>query len=103
MTKITATSFQLPEVKAAFGRSGSGFDLGQSKGPSFGQMVTQSLQDTVETIRAGDRAALAGLQGTMPLQDVVQATIEMETAMQTTVTLRDKALNAWQELLRMSV
>lgn len=105
MTEIGNIGFALPEVDRVFGKGGSaaGSAGGAVSGPSFGEMVESSLRQTVETVRAGDRAAIAGLNGQIPLQDMVQATVEMETAMRTTVALRDKTLEAWQELLRMSV
>lgn len=105
MTPIDRIGFSLPEVDRAFGKGGTAARSagGETSGPSFGEMVENSLRQTVETVRAGDRAAIAGLNGQIPLQDMVQATMEMETAMRTTVALRDKTLEAWQELLRMSV
>lgn len=73
------------------------------EGPSFSAMLESTLRDTVETVRAGDRAAVAGLQGKMSTQEVVQATMAMEAALDTAVAVRDKVVGAYQEVLRMTV
>lgn len=104
MTGIDKTGFVLPAVQAAFGTGGTALQQGNAApAASFGDMLEANLRQTLETVRAGDQAAIAGLNGQIPLQDMVQATIEMDTALRTTVALRDKTLEAWQELLRMSV
>ncbi|MFG6083394.1 flagellar hook-basal body complex protein FliE [Paracoccus litorisediminis] len=72
-------------------------------GPSFLEMVEQTAKNTIETVRAGDRAAVAGLRGEMPVQQVVEATMAMETALNVTVSVRDKMVEAYQEILRMAV
>lgn len=73
------------------------------KRPSFQDMLTQTATQAVETIRAGDHAASAGVQGQMPMQQVVEATMAMESALKVTVALRDRVVEAYQEVLRMSV
>lgn len=72
-------------------------------GPSFTEMLARTATETVETVRQGDRAALAGLTGTLPVQQVVEATMAMESAVQVTVAVRDRVVEAYQEILRMSV
>lgn len=71
--------------------------------PSFTELLEQTARESVQTIRAGDQAAIAGLQGTMPMQKVVEATMEMESALKVTVALRDRVVEAYQEIMRMSV
>lgn len=70
---------------------------------SFSDMVEQTATNTLETIRDGDRAAVAGLKGEMSTQQVVEATMAMESALQVTVAVRDKVIEAYQEVLRMAV
>ena len=72
-------------------------------GPSFTELLERTATQTVETIREGDRAAVAGLRGEMSTQAVVEATMMMETALKTTVAVRDKLVEAYQEVLRMAV
>lgn len=72
-------------------------------GPSFADMVEKSGRDMLQTIRAGDQAAVAGLKGEMSTQQVVEATRAMETALQVTVAVRNKVVEAYTEILRMAV
>lgn len=71
--------------------------------PSFTELLESTARESVQTIRAGEAAAVAGLQGTMPVQQVVEATMAMESALKVTVALRDRVVEAYQEILRMSV
>ena len=71
--------------------------------PTFSQLLENTAKETVQTIRQGEAAAVAGLQGNMPVQKVVEATMAMESALKVTVALRDKVVEAYQEVLRMSV
>ena len=70
---------------------------------SFSEMLARTASQTVETVRQGDRAAVAGLTGALPVQQVVEATMAMESAVQVTVAVRDRMVEAYQEILRMSV
>ncbi len=71
--------------------------------PSFTEVLARTAAETVETVRQGDRAAMAGLTGALPVQQVVEATLAMESAVQVTVAIRDRMVEAYQEILRMSV
>ncbi|WP_134680610.1 flagellar hook-basal body complex protein FliE [Paracoccus ravus] len=72
-------------------------------GPSFAELVERTAASTVETVHAGNHAAVAGLRGDMPIQQVVEATMAMESALKVTVAVRDKVVEAYQEILRMAV
>lgn len=77
--------------------------LKPAEGPSFAELVETTAKAQIQTIRAGEAAQIAGLKGEMPMQQVVEATMAMETALQVTVALRDRVVEAYQEVLRMSV
>ena len=72
-------------------------------GASFTDVLARTAAETVETVRQGDRAAVAGLSGALPVQQVVEATMAMESAVQVTVAVRDRMVEAYQEILRMAV
>ena len=72
-------------------------------GASFSEMLEQTAQDALHSVRAGDEAAIAGLQGKMSTQDVVEATMAMESALKVTTAVRDRVVEAYQEVLRMAV
>lgn len=66
---------------------------------SFGQ-ITESF---LEIMQKGEQTAKAGLLGRADPLSVVEALSTAEVAFQTIVTLRDKVVEAYQEILRMPV
>lgn len=74
-----------------------------TQGPSFTELLEETARETLQTVRAGDDAARAGLRGEISTQEVIEATMAMENAIETTVAVRDKFLEAYQDILRMSV
>lgn len=70
---------------------------------SFSQMVAKSASQAVETVRQGDATAMAGLAGQAGIQQVVEATMAMESTVQVSVALRDKFVEAYQEIIRMPI
>ncbi len=56
-----------------------------------------------DTLREGEETAISGLAGKADAQSVVTALSASEVAIQTAVTLRDKVVEAYNEILRMPV
>ncbi|WP_353475662.1 flagellar hook-basal body complex protein FliE (plasmid) [Salipiger sp. H15] len=71
--------------------------------PSFSDMVAKAGADTVQTIREAEAVAQNGLRGNADTQQVVLATLELETTVNTAVAVRDKLVEAYQEIMRMPV
>ncbi|PQO22865.1 flagellar hook-basal body protein FliE [Rhodobacteraceae bacterium WD3A24] len=59
--------------------------------------------DFAETLQRGENAAEAAMAGDADPQALVQALAESELAVETAVTIRDKMVEAYQEILRMPV
>jgi len=57
----------------------------------------------VDTLKNAEDTARAGLVGRAEPQSVVMALASSEFAVQTAVTMRDKVVEAYQEILRMPV
>lgn len=72
-------------------------------GADFGQVLANVASDTVNTMRAGEAAAISGMRGAIPVQDVVEAVMAAERSLQTALALRDKAVGAYQEISRMQI
>lgn len=68
---------------------------------SFADMVEEAAQTAVTAVRQGDQVASAGLSGQADLQAVVEATMAMESTVRVSVALRDKMVEAYQEIIRM--
>ncbi len=57
----------------------------------------------VDTLRQGEKTATEGVAGRADAHSVVSALAASELAVQTAVTMRDKVVEAYQEILRMPV
>ena len=68
-----------------------------------GGLVTQALSDFARTMAAGDQAAIGSMTGGTDPHALVQALAQTELAIETAVTVRNKVVEAYQEILRMPV
>jgi flagellar hook-basal body complex protein FliE len=76
--------------------------LGASKeDQSFANLLTQALGSVSESGKAADAAAMASAGGRTDMIDIVTAVAESETAMQTLVSVRDRVISAYEEIMRM--
>ncbi|EPX84156.1 Flagellar hook-basal body protein [Rubellimicrobium thermophilum DSM 16684] len=62
-----------------------------------------ALGDFARTLAEGERTAMAAMTGQADPHALVQALSQAELAVETAVTLRNKVVEAYQELLRMPV
>lgn len=72
-------------------------------GADFSSVLANVVQGAADQVKAGEAAAISGLRGQMPIQDVVEAVLSAERSLQTALALRDKSVAAWQEISRMSI
>ncbi len=76
---------------------------GNSSSGDFADILRTATQDAVGALRAGEQQTLAAAAGTADLNDVVTAVGKAEMTLQTVVTLRDRVIQAYQEILRMPI
>ena len=69
----------------------------------FGSFLAQMAADTANTLRAGEATALAGINGQVSTQKVVEAVMATEQTLQSAIAIRDKVVSAFLELSRMSI
>lgn len=67
------------------------------------EAATDFATHLANAVQAGEKAALAGVNGTMPLNQVVQQVLEAERSLTTLVSVRDKIVSGLLELTRMQV
>ena len=72
-------------------------------GPNFGDFLSGAIKDSVNTIRQGEQAATAQVQGKANLVDVVQSVNAAELTLNTVVAVRDKVVQAYQSILNMPI
>ncbi|MCI2394750.1 flagellar hook-basal body complex protein FliE [Aliiroseovarius sediminis] len=72
-----------------------------------GEQVTNpfavAANSFAETVQHGEKTAMAALSGNADPHALVQALAQTELAVETAVTVRNKVVEAYQEILRMPV
>lgn len=78
-------------------------DPGTDAGPGAAERIAGAARDFAATLRQGEEAALASMTGDADPHALVQALAQTELAVETAVTVRNKVVEAYQEILRMPV
>ena len=69
----------------------------------FGDMVGDAARGALQTLRQSEVVSARGVAGTADVQEVVQAATAAELTVQTVTQLRDRALSAYSDVLRMAI
>ena len=72
-------------------------------GTDFSQIMSQVSGDAVGDLKTAEAAAIGGLQGSQPVHKVVEAIMQAQRSLQSTLAIRDKAVSAYQEISRMAI
>lgn len=88
---------------ASTSRLGGGAAAPATGQASFGDVLKESTESAINTMKAGEKASAEAVTGNADLNDVVQAVTSAELTLQTVVAIRDRLVNALQEVLRMPV
>jgi flagellar hook-basal body complex protein FliE len=83
--------------------AGAGDAAPAARGSGFGDMLEKSLAGFAEQGRASDETAVRALSGKADVVDVVTAVAESELALDTLVSVRDKVIAAYEEIMRMPI
>lgn len=68
---------------------------------SFAETLASFAQDSVATLKKGEETSILAAKGQADVTDVVTAVNAAMRTMETVTALRDKVVNAYQEILRM--
>lgn len=79
---------------------GAGMNTRKDDGVSFSQFLEDVAESSVETMREGERMSAKAVTGEADLTDVVEAVNAAEVTLQTVVTVRDRLVSAYQEIMR---
>ncbi|MGE3769710.1 MAG: flagellar hook-basal body complex protein FliE [Bdellovibrionales bacterium] len=82
--------------------AGSGGDVAPGA-TNFADVLANFTQDTVETLKKGEQATQLAAQGKADITDVVMAVSNAELTLQTIVAVRDRVINAYQDIIRMPI
>ena len=101
---IAANAYATAAQKYGEGASPLKPALGESEeGGSFATLLNQAMSAVAETGKAADTAAMNATTGRTDMIDIVTAVAESETAMQTLVSVRDRVISAYEDIMRMPI
>jgi flagellar hook-basal body complex protein FliE len=76
---------------------------GETGGPSFGSLLKDAIGSVVESGRKSDAQSAAMVGGKSNIVDVVTAVSETEVAVSALVSVRDRMIQAYEEIMRMPI
>lgn len=76
-------------------------EMGQ--GGDFAKLLGQAVQGVVDSGKSSDAQARGMLTGKADMVDVVTAISQTELAMETMVSVRDRVISAYEEIMRMPI
>ena len=82
---------------------GSGATPGTDTGMSFASVMGNMANDAVSTLKSAESASFAGIKGTMGTREVVDAVMQANQTLQTTVAIRDKLVSAFLDITKMQI
>jgi flagellar hook-basal body complex protein FliE len=72
-------------------------------GADFSKVLADVAGSTMDSLKAGETAAISGISGQRPLQQVVDSIMTAEQALNTALAVRDKLVAAYTEISRMAI
>lgn len=83
--------------------NGSAQETAQTNGASFLDLVGSALKGAADSGYKSELVSTKALSGKADLTDVVTAISEAETALNAVVNVRDRVINAYQEIIKMPI
>ena len=75
----------------------------EASGPSFGAVLKEALNGVLDTGRKSDAQTVAMASGKANVMDVVTAVAETDVAVSTLVSVRDKVIQAYEDIMKMAI
>lgn len=93
----------LPDLALTPGGGAPSTGAMSTGGASFADTLKQAMSSTVDTVARGEAAALGGMQGTVPLQAMVERVMDAERSLQAAMAVRDKIVSAYLDISKMQI
>jgi flagellar hook-basal body complex protein FliE len=92
------------QAYSAAGKIGDGPGMEpRSGGGSFADLVKSAASDTIDTLQKGEAASTEAVAGNGNLTEVVTAVSNAEATLQTVIAVRDRVIQAYQDIMRMPI
>jgi flagellar hook-basal body complex protein FliE len=76
---------------------------GGAGGPSFGSVLKEALGSVLDAGRKSDAQTVAMANGKANVMDVVTAVAETDVAVSTLVSVRDRVIQSYEDILKMQI
>jgi len=73
----------------------------ETSGGGFADMVTDAVKSSMNTVRKSETVSANAMVGKASLTDVVTAVNGADIALKSVVAIRDKVINAYQDIMKM--
>lgn len=104
MLGIPASALHPAAAAAAYDRvAASGAGTTGTTGSGFASFVTHAIGTTIDQSASAEMAARNGLQGQGDLTGIVTSVAQAQLALQTTVAIRDRLIQAYQSIMNMPI
>lgn len=80
-----------------------GADGSEAVGPSFSSVLKDAIGSVAETGRKSDAQSVAMASGKANVMDVVTAVAETDVAVSTLVSVRDRVIQSYEDIMKMSI
>ncbi len=103
---ITVTPLQATKAYRGVDQGGdaaAGLDAAGGAGGGFGGALAKALGGVVEAGHAADAQAMQAMSGPANITELVGAVSKAELALQTTAAVRDRVVQAYQDIMRMPI
>lgn len=91
---------------SAASRGANGQDTGVAQAPAgdeFAGLVRDAIDTAIQIGEKSERMSIAGLSDRADIGQVVTAVAEAEVTLQTVVTIRDRMIDAYRDIIRMPI
>ena len=78
-------------------------EAGAAGGDPFATLVKNAIAEAARIGKTAETASIAAVNDRADLNQVVTAVAEAELALQTVVTIRDRVIEAYREIIRMPI
>ena len=83
--------------------AGPGIAARDAGGGGFADLLKQAADGAVGALKEGEAASIKAVTGKADISEVVTAVTNAEVALQTVTAVRDRVIQAYQDILRMPI
>jgi len=99
---IEKTSMNIPGIGAA-GSSNAAKTVGNTTGGSFADMLKDVADESLKTSHGAETQSLKAAAKDAEIVDVITAVANAEITLNTVMTVRDRVVHAYQEIMKMPI